>query len=367
MADLKRTLFLHVMPKEKFTYGFIEFTFASFPDVDVRFVVYGDDGAQGYESYVDERVIPVSSTKAVFKDEMSRQLLHDADAVILNWVNMSMLPSMWRYLPKTHLLFWGGDFSPYVSEEWQGSAHWLKRQLLAACIRRARGIIGIVQSDLGKIASVGKYVKTQYVCELGDLPSRYDEGITGECERSITPLKILLGNSATPTNRHKAALRLLSRFANEDICIYAPLSYGDDAYRDEIIAYGNKLFGNKFIPLTGFMDRVEYAAFLSQISIGVFNYDRQQGLGNIHLLMRMGAKVFISRDSSMLADHIANGAIVECLEDIDSLSFDDFRAPLDEKEIACNRDLYSGNSFFERAKNHWDTFYGNYGKAGIGV
>ena len=108
-------MFLHVMPKEKFTYGFVEFTFATFPDLDIKFVVYGSDNAQGYESYNSRNVVSVSSAKMVFGDKVSRRLLREADVVILNWVNMSMLPRMWRYLPKTHLLFWGGDYSPYVS------------------------------------------------------------------------------------------------------------------------------------------------------------------------------------------------------------------------------------------------------------
>ena len=70
-------MFLHVMPKEKFTYGFIEFTFATFPEVNIKFVVYGDDDAQGYELYDDRRVVSVPSAKAVFEDKASQMLLRD--------------------------------------------------------------------------------------------------------------------------------------------------------------------------------------------------------------------------------------------------------------------------------------------------
>ena len=296
MTNREGKLFLHVMPKEKFTFGFVEFTFATFPGVDVRFIVYGDDDAQGYEPYSDNRVVPVSSAKAVFKDEAALGFLRDADVVILNWVNMSMLLSMWRYLPKTHLLFWGGDYSPYVEAGWNGVSHRLKRKLLQVCIGRSRGIIALLPGDLRIIETISNPDSSRHVCELGYLASRYDADICCTDKRAPFPVNILLGNSATPTNRHKSALDALSRFANEDIKIYAPLSYGDDAYRDEVISYGRELFGDKFVPVTEFMERSEYISFLTKISIGVFNYDRQQGLGNIHLLMRMGAKVLALLD-----------------------------------------------------------------------
>lgn len=358
MTDREGKLYLHVMPKEKFTYGFIEFTFATFPEVNIKFVVYGDDDAQGYELYVDHRVVSVPSAKAVFEDEVSLRLLRDSNVVILNWVNMSLLPSMWHYLPKTHLLFWGGDYSPYVDTGWKGLPHFLKRRLLQACIGRSRGMIGLTPGDLRKIETISNPDSSRHVCELGYLASRYDADIVLIDRRAPFPVNILLGNSATPTNRHKSALDALSRFAEEDIKIYAPLSYGDDAYREEVIRYGHELFGDKFVPVTEFMERAEYISFLSKISIGVFNYDRQQGLGNIHLLMRLGAKVFLSQDSGMLAEHIDNGAAVECLEDVPKLTFDEFCVPLAAEAVARNKGLYSGESNFARAKAHWGAFYG---------
>ncbi|MDO4290323.1 MAG: TDP-N-acetylfucosamine:lipid II N-acetylfucosaminyltransferase [Eggerthellaceae bacterium] len=363
MADLKRSMFLHVMPKEKFTYGFVEFTFATVPDVDVRFVVYGDDGAQGYEPYVDERVVPVPSAKAVFRSEESLKLLHESDVVIFNWVNMSMLPSMWRYLPKTHLLFWGGDFSPYVAGKRQGLAYRLKRLLLAASIRRARGVIGIVQSDLEKIASIGGQVGTQSVCEIAYLPSRNAGFVPAVKHRSLS-VNVLLGNSATPTNRHRSAIDALARFAAEDIRVYAPLSYGDDDYRAEVIEHGCEVLGDKFIPVTDFMERAEYIAFLNKMDIGVFNCDRQQGLGNIQLLLHMGAKVYLSRDGGMLADLRADGAVVDCFEDIGHGSFKAFCAPLDDASIARNKALFSFEGIYERAKGHWGAFYRSFGVGG---
>jgi hypothetical protein len=40
-------------------------------------------------------------------------------------------------------------------------------------------------------------------------------------------LSILLGNSADPSNNHVEALERLLPYRDQDIKIYAPLSYGD--------------------------------------------------------------------------------------------------------------------------------------------
>lgn len=357
MVDLGQSMFLHIMPKEKFTYGFVEFTFMTFPDVDVRFVVYGDDKAQGYEPYVDERVVSVMSAKAVFESEASRRLMNDADVVILNWVNMSMLPDMWRYLPKTHLLFWGGDFSPYVTEKRQRLMSRFKKRLLAASIRRAQGVIGIVRSDLDKISSIGGGSGVQSVCEIAYLPSRDNIGFVPSARDRSSTVNVLLGNSATPTNRHFAAIDVLARFAAEDIRVYAPLSYGNDDYRLEVIEHGRKMIGDKFVPVTDFMDRAEYIAFLSKMDVGVFNYARQQGLGNIHLLLRMGARVYLSSDGDMLEELQTDGAVVDCFEDIERVPFETFCTPLDDAAVAKNRALFSSEGIYNQAKAHWSDFY----------
>lgn len=352
----RRGVVVHVMPKEKFTFAFTEFTFETFPEIEVAFVVYGDDDAQGYVPFVDDRVVSVGSSREVFTSKQSVELLNGSNVIILNWVNMSMLPSMWRYLPKTYLLFWGGDYAPYCSICGIDIKRRAKKALLSKSIERARGVMALLPSDLERISVLAAAVKESYRVDLVGTPRHTLEGVEEVSIRSKSPLKVLVGNSATPSNRHIAALKLLSRFAEEDIRLYAPLSYGDMRYRDEVIACGSHLFGSKFVPLVDYMTPAEYTTFLSGISIGVFNHDRQQGLGNIRKLLRMGSKVYISSDSGVLNDLCADGSCVHLTESIQHCSFSEF-SQIDEEEAEVNRAVNSPERQYDQAVSRWRIFY----------
>lgn len=347
---------VHVMPKEKFTYGFIEFTFEAFPDKGIAFIVYGNDGAQGYAPYIDQRVVAVDSAREVFRCEKAAVLLDAAEAIVFNWVNMSMLPSMQRYLPKTYLLFWGGDFTPYCNAKGLGLSEHLKRLLLIHSIRRARGVMALLPSDLDKIRQLAHFQKESYRVDIVGTPRFTLAGVKEELARGRSPLKVLVGNSATPSNRHIAALELLSRFANEDVVVYAPLSYGDEHYREEVIACGRRCLGDKFVPLLDYMDPAEYTSFLSGISVGVFNHDRQQGMGNISKLLRMGSKVYVSSESGMLEDLQATGSVVHLTPSIADSTFAEF-SEIDVAEVEQNKTANSAERCYRRAVAHWRAFY----------
>lgn len=353
---LSESAIVHVMPKEKFTYGFIEFTFETFPDKDISFIVYGDDEAQGYAPYIDQRVVAVDSAREVFRCEQAAALLDIADTIVLNWVNMSMLPGMWCYLPKTYLLFWGGDFAPYSSAKNLGFSEHLKMLLLIHSIRRARGIMALLPSDLDKIGSLAHSQKESYWVDIIGTPRFTLAGVKEESVRGRSPFKVLVGNSATPSNRHIAALELLSRFANEDVMVYAPLSYGDERYREEVVACGRRCFGDKFVPLLDYMDPAEYTNFLSSISVGVFNHDRQQGMGNIIKLLRMGSKVYISSESGMLEDLQAAGSVVHLTASIADSTFAEF-SKIDAAEVEQNKTANSAERCYRQAAAHWRAFY----------
>lgn len=109
---------------------------------------------------------------------------------------------------------------------------------------------------------------------------------------------ILLGNSGSVTNRHIDALNKLKNCSNIDK-IYCPLSYGgNEKYYGKVIECGKQIFGEKFVPLTDFMEKSEYEKMLDSVDVGVFNYNRQEGLGNIWLLMFMGKTIYLNSNTS---------------------------------------------------------------------
>ena len=108
---------------------------------------------------------------------------------------------------------------------------------------------------------------------------------------------ILLGNSATPENNHLEAMHLIASVDNPDRRIVCPLSYGDPGYGDMIAARGEELFGAGFIALRDYMDTAAYVTLLRSCSVVVMNHVRQQAMGNIILMLWLGARVFLNPES----------------------------------------------------------------------
>ena len=109
-------------------------------------------------------------------------------------------------------------------------------------------------------------------------------------------INIQLGNSAASSNNHIRILEELTRFKDKNIRIFLPLSYGEKKYSERVIEKGEKLFGEKFIPLTEFMPYEKYLEFLMNIDIAIFAHRRQQGMGNIINLLGLGKKVYLRSD-----------------------------------------------------------------------
>lgn len=342
--------FVHIMPKEKFTKGFIEFFEQSFPELQVRFIVYGSDDFIGYEPSKSENVSCFDSADEILRDDTVFELIKETEVVVLNWVNYRLLIGLARFLTKTLLLFWGGDLSLFDKDNLTFKEY-IKKLYLIRSIHRCRGVIALSKSDLDKIKK-----NTSFRCDgfIGDIAAP-PLGLNLSCDNKAVeegPLRILLGNSATPTNRHFESLNLLSKFANENIEIICPLSYGEEEYRRQVIARGEELFGSKFIPLLEYMQRERYAALLNSIQIGVFNYNRQQGLGNIRRLLRFGSKVYLAEESGTYEDFCRSGVAIHALQSVKRESFEQF-SHVEPEESRRNMELLNEEVSYTRSIERW--------------
>jgi hypothetical protein len=52
-----------------------------------------------------------------------------------------------------------------------------------------------------------------------------------------------------------------------------------------VIAQGHEWFGDKLVPMTGFMPFEQYLEFLKSFDIAIFNHQRQQAMGNTITLL----------------------------------------------------------------------------------
>jgi hypothetical protein len=105
---------------------------------------------------------------------------------------------------------------------------------------------------------------------------------------------ILVGNSASESNNHiDCFIKLIKecdKYINKVVC---PLGYGDSIYGEKVIEFGRKLFGDRFIPLTEYIDYKKYVMILEEVDEAIFFHDRQQGVYTIIQLLVLGKKVYI--------------------------------------------------------------------------
>ncbi len=176
--------------------------------------------------------------------------------------------------------------------------------------------------------------------------------------RNKTATYIQIGNSADPSNSLIESLEILKKFKDENIKIFAPLTYGNEDYANKVKDFGEKIFGEKFVPIVEFMRPEEYSNFLGEIDILVYNHKRQQGLGNIYSLIYLGKKVFIRRDTTSW-DFFINklGITLHDTLVIRNMNFSDFIRH-DVFEVEKNKKRSEETFYSDKyIKNLWDKIF----------
>lgn len=226
--------------------------------------------------------------------------------VIAKWIYFHYLPYgpsliLWALKPsliiKSTWIVWGGDVFIYKQKN-QSVKNRFYEFLRRRIIPRFPEIASFVEEDAREAIRVYNS-KAQYVPILYPIPVNL-ESLNGLRKKEPeTTKKILIGNSADPSNNHFEMLEMLSDFKDQSINIYCPLSYGaDHDYVDSVVKKGFEIFNSKFIPLLTMIKAPEYAELMNNIDIAIMNHQRQQGLGNIMPLLYLGKKVFLRSESS---------------------------------------------------------------------
>lgn len=154
-------------------------------------------------------------------------------------------------------------------------------------------------------------------------------------------VNILIGNSATYTNNHWELLNIIKNVkCVEYQKLICPLSYGDTTYAQCVKKHGENLFGEQFEPLMGFMPKGDYIKLLASCTVAVFNHIRQQAVGNIIIMLYLGAKVYVRRENPIYSFYKDIGIKIFLIESI--VSEGKIINDLSELDIANNKMLIEG-------------------------
>ena len=112
-------------------------------------------------------------------------------------------------------------------------------------------------------------------------------------QNASKPYRVLLGNSADPTNNHMDGMHFLKKNFIENFDLYSVLSYGDTNGKKWAIECGQKLFGDHFYAVEDYMDRQSYLNFVNSMDAVIMYHNRQQAAGNIMTSLVLGKPVFM--------------------------------------------------------------------------
>ncbi|WP_040551822.1 TDP-N-acetylfucosamine:lipid II N-acetylfucosaminyltransferase [Rheinheimera nanhaiensis] len=296
--------------------------------------------------------------------------LRNFDLIVFHSLSIFLYPIILFSSKKTKLawLGWGFDYYDYISDN-------KKNFILPATLKIKDLIHQSLQSEKADYSPFKKIIKAVYLmffekkaiskfnsfspvlhseyqlieqlklmhhvpdfCQwnYGSLEDFHAKNILG---KTVTGNAILIGNSATYTNNHIEAFETISTSLsriNAVRDVYVPLSYGDESYKDYVVDYGRDFFKHAFKPVLEFMPLDEYSTLLMNCGFVVMNHIRQQALGNIIMMVYLGARVFLREDNPLYDYFVGIGAVVNKISDLESHP-ELLSTPLTEADIKANK------------------------------
>jgi hypothetical protein len=303
------------------------------------------------------------------KAKLGRDAYSKYDLVIFHSLGPSTYPEL-ENIPEdtpTIWLGWGFDYYPDLLHEIPlclGNTQGLYNRLAGATPKRraaalVKDLMRLVCPRNSKVRAVEKITVFSPV-----LPEEYDmvknsrpwrcfpkfmpwnygtmednliKGFEGEV---VTSNAILVGNSATYTGNHAEALDLLQKLGVNDREVVAPLSYGDPQLAKELISLGQEYFSENFEPLMDFMPVHDYVAIIKKCGYVIMNHVRQQAVGNIVIMLYLGARVFVRQENPVYDFFKNSGVVISTVQEIEKKP-ELLDLPLTEEERASNRAIVS--------------------------
>ena len=167
-----------------------------------------------------------------------------------------------------------------------------------------------------------------HILPNGQAPAQYD-GRT----------RVLVGHNAFPFNNHIKSIDAVRRFVmmdgGEKIELCMPLNYGETSlsknvsYIDALIQYCSTLAVPFHVSyLKSMLTANDYTRYLSTIDIGIFNAERQSGLGNILQLLYMGKKVYMTQKNPLFSFLTEKGFEIHDTEELNTITLEEFLKPV---------------------------------------
>lgn len=288
---LKNNFICHLVYEHDFIQQFNDMIVEKFDLREHLFIVYAKHAWDKTREYNIRNSYYIDS----FDDAYLIELIEKSAQIIVHCLYTIELTDFlfqnYHLLNKVNWKLWGGDLYLYrqVCSGYNSEENEAKRMSI---IKNIAYITSPVEEEFKHAIDVYKG-DAKYKFAFYPLPKDFCEYRLAKNQGKNTTINILVGNSGYPTNNHLQAFSYLSKFRNEQIKIYCPLSYGDKDYSKKVCVNGRKIFDDKFVPLLNFIQFDQYVNLMNTMDLAVMNHNRQQGLGTILTLLYLGKKVYM--------------------------------------------------------------------------
>lgn len=195
----------------------------------------------------------------------------------------------------------------------------------------------VIEEDFNLLQKSENNIRFTYLdWNYGNLEDYFIKGFE---DRTVNGNNILIGNSSSFENNHLDAFNLLDDLNLEDRIIYTPLSYGNSNYKNNIIEVAEKKFQDNFVALTHYIPLEEYINIIISSPIVIMNHLRQQAVGNIIIMMYLGAKIFLDEKNPVYDFFKQQDAYIYKLDELKN----EYKGKLDILEINHNREILKKN------------------------
>jgi hypothetical protein len=313
------------------------------------------------------------------RPKLSREVYEGYDLVVLHSLDLSICPELQNIPHDTATVWvgWGYDYYTDLLSNIQPllpSSQALSSSVSVMGLRTvvARSVKALIPSLKGLKGKIRAIERVSIFCPV--LPIEYDlvkksrnwkhfpdfvawnygtmedNLIKGFEGGRVDSDALLIGNSASLTGNHIEALELLHQAGVKGREIVVPLSYGNKQYARKVKELGATYFGDNFEPLTEFMAIEDYVATIKKCGYVIMNHVRQQGVGNIVIMLYLGARVFVREENPVYFFFKDMGVILSSVQELES-SPELLQTPLTTKQREINKALVSDYWSRERAYN----------------
>ena len=266
-------------------------------------------------------------------------------------------------LPRSHWVSWGADLYQHTLGP-SSLKQRIARRIQASACARLRSVTCLNPGDAQLLTQVLGRQKVEVrpypiVGVSAPVVSQQDKA-TGQAGQ---PIRLLLGNSAAPSNNHHELIAAVQPFiaqashSERSIRCYMPLNYAGRAdYVQQIIDHGREQLGAAFVPITEMLTKQDYDQLLASVDGAVFAHDRQQGLYVAYYMLLNGKKLFLKQTTSTYQNFIHYGLHIESLEQLASQSLSHLAAS--DPQHRLNNQTIVTQQFTETALGpKWGAFF----------